>query len=114
LTGVEDEIVYAVVETGGRQYKVSRGQVIDVEKLEATPGETIELGNVLLVQDDEKVAVGQPIVAGAKVMAKVLGDEKGDKVIIFKYKNKTRYRRKTGHRQTYTRLEIEDIVSERA
>ncbi len=106
--------MYAVVETGGRQYKVSRGQVIDVEKLEAAPGETIELGKVLLVQDDDNVSIGQPIVDGAKVTAKVLGEEKGDKLIVFKYKNKTRYRRKTGHRQTYTRLEIEDIVSERA
>lgn len=114
LTGVEDRNVYAVVETGGRQYKVTKGQVIDVERLEVAPGETIELDKVLLISSNSDIAVGHPTVPGAKVVAKVLGEEKGDKVIIFKYKQKTRYRRKTGHRQTYTRLAIEDIVSSNA
>ncbi len=102
--------MYAVVETGGKQYKVTKGEVIDVEKLEVPTGETVELDKVLLVSRDDQVTVGQPTVPGAKVVAKVLGEEKGDKVIVFKYKPKTRYRRKTGHRQTYTRLSIEDII----
>lgn len=102
--------MYAVVETGGRQYKVTEGQVIDVERLEVEPGQTIELDRVLLISD-EQVQVGQPTVAGAMVVAKVVGEEKGEKIIVFKYKPKTRYRRKTGHRQIYTRLAIQKIVS---
>jgi large subunit ribosomal protein L21 len=111
LTGVEDRIVYAVVETGGRQYKVTKGQVINVERLAGEPGDTIELDRVLLISGDSDVTVGHPTVPGAKVLAKVVGEEKGEKLIVFKYKQKTRYRRKTGHRQTYTRLAIEDILS---
>ncbi|MBI2954690.1 MAG: 50S ribosomal protein L21 [Chloroflexi bacterium] len=106
--------MYAVVETGGKQYKVTKGQVIDVERLEAEPGRTIELDRVLLVSMDDKTDVGNPTVPEAKVIARVVGEEKGDKIIVFKYKPKTRYRRKTGHRQTYTRLAIEDIIPGRA
>ncbi len=106
--------MYAVVETGGRQYKVTKGEVIDVERLKASPGQTIELDRVLLVSRDDEVTVGKPTVPGAKVVAKVLGEEKGEKVVVFKYKPKTRYRRKTGHRQIYTRLSIEDIIPGRA
>lgn len=106
--------MYAVVETGGRQYKVTKGEVIDVERLKASPGQTIELDRVLLVSRDDEVTVGKPTVPGAKVVAKVLGEEKGEKIVVFKYKPKTRYRRKTGHRQVYTRLSIEDIIPGRA
>ena len=102
--------MYAVVETGGKQYKVTPGQTIEVEKLPGEPGETIELGRVLMVSKDDTLAVGQPTVPGAKVMATVLGEAKGDKVIVFRYKSKVRYRRKTGHRQSYTRLAVKDIV----
>ncbi|MBI4319074.1 MAG: 50S ribosomal protein L21 [Chloroflexi bacterium] len=101
--------MYAVVETGGRQYKVSEGQVIEVERIQAEPGQTIELDRVLLVSDDQ-VAIGQPTVPGAKVIAKVIGEGKGEKIIVFRYKPKVRYRRKLGHRQTYTHLAIEEIV----
>ncbi|MCL5962737.1 MAG: 50S ribosomal protein L21 [Chloroflexi bacterium] len=102
--------MYAVVETGGRQYKVSEGQVIDVDRLPAEVGQTIELDRVLMLSDDNQVEVGMPTVPGAKVVAKVVGEERGEKIIVFKYKPKARYRRKTGHRQTYTRLAIESIV----
>lgn len=102
--------MYAVVETGGRQYKVTKGQVIDVEKLDAAPGQTVELDRVLLISWDDQVSVGHPTVQGAKVIARVLEERKGEKIIVFKYKPKVRYRRKTGHRQVYTRLAIEDIV----
>ncbi len=114
MTGVEEQNVYAVVETGGRQYKVTKGQVIDVERLEAEAGGTIDLERVLLLSGDDNLEIGNPTVPGAKVVAKVVGEQKGDKLIVFKYKSKTRYRRKTGHRQTYTRLAIEDIVPGRA
>ncbi len=103
------KVIYAVVETGGKQYKVSPGETICVEKL-ATEGDTVELDKVYLVVDGDKVTLGKPTVAGAKVVATVLGEGKGDKVIVFKYKPKVRYRRKKGHRQPYTRLAIKEIV----
>ena len=102
--------IYALVETGGKQYKVVPGQVIEVERLAVASGDTVELDRVLLVASEEKVVVGKPVVEGAKVIAEVLGEEKGDKVIVFKYKPKVRYRRKRGHRQLHTRLAIKDIL----
>lgn len=106
--------MYAVVETGGKQYKVTEGQVIDVERLPVEEGQTIELDRVLMVSEDNQVAVGTPTVPGARVVARVLGEEKGEKIVVFKYKPKVRYRRKTGHRQTYTRLAIEQIIGRQA
>jgi large subunit ribosomal protein L21 len=101
--------IYAVVETGGKQYKVSPGDTINVDKLHVE-GDTVELDKVYLVADGPKVTLGKPIVAGAKVVATVVGDGKKDKVIVFKYKPKTRYRRKKGHCQPYTSLAIKEIV----
>jgi large subunit ribosomal protein L21 len=97
--------MYAVVEVGGRQYRVSPGDEIYVEKLEAAAGDALKLP-VLLVSDDSGVTVGKPIVEGHEVSAQVVGEEKGEKLIVFKYTPKKRYRRKTGHRQTYTKLKI--------
>ena len=102
--------IYAIVKTGGKQYKISPGETIDVERLPAAEGSTIELDRVLLVADGEKVRVGTPTIEGAKVIAEVLGENKGKKVIVFKYKPKVHYRRKKGHRQIYTRLAIKEIV----
>ena len=102
--------IYAVIETGGKQYKVSPGQTIDVERLEVAEGKTVKLDRVLLIGDGKKVTVGTPIVDGAQVVATSKGEGKGDKVIVFKYKPKVRYRKKTGHRQLYTRLVIDEIV----
>lgn len=102
--------IYAIVETGGRQYKVSPGDTIDADRLPAEEGSTIELDRVLLVADGDKVSVGRPTVEGAKVIAEVLGESKGEKIIVFKYKPKVHYRRKIGHRQIYTRLAIKEIV----
>ena len=101
--------MYAVVETGGKQYKVSAGETIEVEKLPLEVGQQVELDRVLLVSD-EKVQVGNPTVKGARVMATVAGQGKGKKVIVFKYKPRNRYRRKAGHRQAYTRLQIDKII----
>lgn len=106
----EDRKIYAIIETGGKQYKVSPGQTIDVERLDVAEGNSIELERVLLIADDDKVTVGTPIVDGAKVIATSLGEGKGKKIIVFKYKPKVRYRKKTGHRQLYTRLTIDKIV----
>jgi len=102
--------VYAVVETGGKQYKVSVGETIDVERLPFEIGEKIELDRVLLVADGEEVRVGQPTVEGARVLATVTDHGKCRKVIIFKYMPKERYRRKKGHRQFHTQLKIEQII----
>ncbi len=101
--------MYAVVETGGKQYKVAVGDTIEVEKLAANTGDRIELERVLMVADEGGVRVGQPVLENAKVSATVLGLIKGPKQIIYKYRAKERYRRKTGHRQTYTRLRIDEI-----
>jgi len=102
--------MYAVIETGGKQYKVSPGQTLDVERLDVVDGGTIDLDRVLLIADDDKVLVGNPTVDGAKVVATSQGDGRGKKVIVFKYKPKVRYSKKTGHRQSYTRLTIDKIV----
>ena len=102
---------FAVIETGSKQYKVAPGTSIDVESLPVNKGETVTLDRVLLVSQGDQVVVGTPLVAGATVTATVTEHGRGDKVIVFKYKAKTRYRRKTGHRQGYTRLAIQDIVT---
>jgi len=101
---------YAIVETGGKQYKVAPGQKIDVDRLAVAEGEDIELSKVLLIADGKDTIIGSPTIDGAKVVATCLGEGKGDKIIVFKYKPKVRYRRKTGHRQLYARLEIKEIV----
>ncbi len=97
--------MYAVVEVGGRQYRVSPGDEIYVEKLKAEAGSEIKLP-VLLVSDDAGVTVGTPHVAGRDVAAQIVGDVKGEKLTVFKYHPKKRYRKKTGHRQGYTKLKI--------
>ena len=102
--------MYAVVETGGKQYKVSAGETVEVDKLSLEVGEKVELDRVLLLSDGEDVRVGQPTVEGAKVLATVTDHVKGPKLIVFKYRPKQRYRRKKGHRQTYTRLTVDEIV----
>lgn len=100
--------MYAIIATGGKQYKVSEGDVIFVEKLEVADGETYEFDQVLAVNDGELV-IGSPVVEGAKVKATVVGQTKGKKVIVYKYKRKTGYHKKNGHRQAYTKMKIEAI-----
>lgn len=102
--------MYAVIQTGGKQYKVEPGQTVDVEYLGSERGSTIEIEKVLLIADGDKVTVGRPVIAGAKVVATVVGEGKGKKIIVFKYKPKVRYRRRIGHRQLYTKLAIKQIV----
>lgn len=101
--------MYAIVETGGRQYRVEEGDVLSVASLGADPGERVTLGRVLLVADGDRTAVGAPAVEGAAVTATVLGHGRSRKITVVKYKPKTRYRRKVGHRQGYTRVRIEKI-----
>ena len=101
--------MYAVLTTGGKQYKVSEGDVIYVEKLNVEVDSTVELTDVLAVSNGETLKVGTPVVEGAKVVAKVVAQGKAKKVTVFKYKAKKDYRRKNGHRQPYTKLVIENI-----
>ena len=101
--------MYAVLSTGGKQYRVQEGDVIYVEKLNAEVESTVELNEVLAVGTEEGIKVGTPVVAGAKVVAKVVAQGKQKKIIVFKYKAKKDYRRKNGHRQPYTKLVIEKI-----
>ncbi|ACZ19131.1 50S ribosomal protein L21 [Thermanaerovibrio acidaminovorans] len=101
--------MYAIVETGGKQYRVKEGDRIRVELLKAEEGSTVTLDRVLLVSSDDSVKVGSPVLEGAKVTAKVLGHGKEDKVVVFKYRRKKNYRRFRGHRQHYTDLLVEGI-----
>lgn len=102
------DAVYAVVESGGKQYRVAVGDVIEVEKLDAAEGEEVVLDRVLVL-GGEAVKVGTPLIEGAKVTAKVLGSGKRRKILVFKYRPKKNYRRRYGHRQPYTKLEITKI-----
>jgi len=100
--------MYAIIRAGGHQYRVAAGETIDVERMDVAEGDQIELGEVLLVGGDAP-RVGAPLVEGAIVRATVLGEVKGEKVVVFKYRPKNRYRIKTGHRQKYVRLQIDAI-----
>ena len=104
--------MYAIIRDRGMQYRVEQGQVLRIDLLdEAEPGSQIELGEVLLVGDGESVKVGSPLLSGAMVRAEVLGMKKGEKIVVFRYRNKKRYRRRTGHRQRYTEIKISEIVA---
>lgn len=103
---------YAIVESGGKQYKAVEGSMIDVDLLDIEPGKFIDLDAVLLVVEDEKVLVGNPCLKGATISASVVNHVKGPKLETFKYSPKKRIRVKTGHRQQYTRLKIESIKAE--
>jgi large subunit ribosomal protein L21 len=102
--------MYAIIETGGKQYRVELGMELHVERLTAETGGEVVLDRVLLVADGDATAIGQPLVSGAEVRADVVRQDRGDKVVVFKYKSKTRHRAKRGHRQELTVLRIADII----
>ena len=104
------EKIYAIIEIGGKQYKVAPQQTIEVERFDVPEGDRVELDKVLFIGGDKDTLVGNPIIKGAKVVATSLGEAKGEKIIVFKYKAKVRYRRKKGYRQTYTKLLVNEIV----
>ena len=101
--------MYAIIESCGKQYKVAEGDVVFFEKLDAEEGKKVNFDNVILVSDEGKVQVGNPYVKGVKVEGKVISHGKGKKIIVFKMKPKKNYRRKQGHRQPYTKVEITSI-----
>ena len=102
--------MFAVIKTGGKQYKVAKDDVIEVEKIDLEAGKAVELGEVLMLSDGGTVEVGAPFLAGAKVSAEVVEQTRGDKIIVFKKKRRKNYRRKAGHRQDLTVLKITGIA----
>jgi large subunit ribosomal protein L21 len=110
LSIVREVGMYAVVETGGKQYRMAPGGVVAVERVPGDVGEVVELSRVLLVAEGEKVQIGSPLVPGAKVRATILGQVRSPKVTVFKFRRRKKYRRKTGHRQRLTRLRVEEIA----
>jgi len=105
----EVHVMYAIIETGGKQYKVQEGDVVFIEKLSAEEGEAVVFDKVLAISGEDSFKAGSPVIEGASVNAKVLGHGKDKKIIVFKYKPKKGYRRKQGHRQPYTKVQIEKI-----
>ncbi len=101
--------MYAIIETGGKQYKVQEGDVLYIEKLEAVEGDAVNFDKVLFISKENGVSVGSPLVSGASVSAKVEKNGRAKKVLVYKYKAKKNYRRKQGHRQPYTKVTIEKI-----
>ena len=110
-SGEEDDFfVYAVVETGGKQYRLSPGDAVNVEKLEGEVGTTVVLGKVLMVvADDGATTIGNPVVQGVDVTAEIVAHGRGRKIVVFKYKPKVNYRRRQGHRQDLTRVQVDRI-----
>ena len=103
--------MYAIIRTGGKQYQVAAGDTLRVEKLQGDVGETVEINDVLLVADGDAVQVGQPLVEGAKVIAKIAEQGKAKKIVVFKKKRRKGYQVKKGHRQQFTALTIEEIAA---
>ena len=102
--------MYAIVQTGGKQYKVAEGDILKVEKLDGQAGAQVVLDQVLLVKDDDgNVKVGKPVVENARITAQVIEQGKGKKIIVYKYKRRKNERKKQGHRQAYTKIKIEKI-----
>ena len=102
--------VYAIIETGGKQYKVQEGDIVFIEKLDANEGDTVTFDRVFAVSDQDKLTVGTPVVAGASVTANVLKNGKAKKIYVMKYKAKKNEKKKIGHRQPYTKVQIAKIV----
>ena len=101
--------MYAIIRSGGKQYRAEVGNTLDVDRLPNEVGDSLEISDVLLVGDEDNTVVGQPLVEGASVKATVVEQFRGKKILVYKYNQRTNYRRKQGHRQYYTRLQIDEI-----
>jgi large subunit ribosomal protein L21 len=102
--------MHAIIRTGGKQYRVAEGQTLRVESLPANPGDSIELGDVLMISDAGQTMVGTPLLPGAKVLATVVANGRGEKIRIVKFRRRKHHRKQMGHRQNFTQLEIKSIV----
>ena len=103
--------MFAVVKTGGKQYRVEEGRTLTIDRIAGEPGDSVELGEILMIGEGSDVTVGVPTVAGARVIGRISEQGRAPKVVVFRYKNKTRSRKKTGHRQPFTRLVISDVLA---
>jgi len=103
--------MYAVIKTGGKQYKVSPGDVVRVESLDAKKGDTVEIKDVYMISDGDKMSVGKPMLASAKVTAEVVDEDRGEKLLIFKHRRRKGFRRTNGHRQNYTAIKVKEILA---
>ena len=103
--------MYAVISTGGKQYKVSPGDVVRVESLDAKIGDTIEMKDVHMIADGDKISVGKPTISSAKVTAEVVAEGRGEKLLIFKHRRRKGFRRTNGHRQNYTAIKVKEITA---
>ncbi|MHB8174929.1 MAG: 50S ribosomal protein L21 [Nitrospirota bacterium] len=103
--------MYAIIKTGGKQYKVAPGDVVKVENLGAKAGETVEIADVLLMENAGDIKIGSPLVSGAKVTAEVVREGRGKKILVFKHKRRKNYRKMRGHRQDFTELKIKEITA---
>jgi large subunit ribosomal protein L21 len=106
-----EEAVYAVVRTGGKQYRVEEGRAVKVDRLPGEPGDSIELSDVLLMGEGDAVTIGAPTIDGARVVGTIAEQGRNAKIVVFRYKSKTRSRKKTGHRQHFTKVIVEDILA---
>lgn len=102
--------MYAIIQTGGKQYRVSPGDILRVERLEGVRGDEVTLDQVLLIADDQDLKIGQPLVTDARVQAEILRQGKAKKLLVFKKKRRKNYRRKQGHRQLFTALQVKEII----
>ena len=102
--------MYAIIRTGGRQYRAEIGKILDVDRLPHEIDQSFEIDDVLLIGDEDNTVIGQPTVDGAKVKVTVVEQGRGKKIIVYKYRQRTNYRRKRGHRQYYTRLRVDEII----
>lgn len=112
MTEKEAVNMYAVVKTGGKQYRVQEGQIIRVEKIAGDVGASVRMDNVLMFSDGENVNIGQPLLENVAVNGHIVSQDKAKKIIVFKYKKRKRYRRKKGHRQAFTAIRIDSIIRE--
>ncbi len=103
--------MYAIIESGGKQYRVEPGAVVALERIPGDVGSQVELDRVLLISDGTTVQVGRPTLSGAKVISKIVAQTRGEKIDVFKFKRRKKYRRKTGHRQELTKVRIAEIVT---
>lgn len=101
--------MYAIIENGGKQYRVAPGDTVKLEKMEVNVGDTVELGKVLMIGDGEKVTVGTPVIDGASIKARVVEQDRDKKVLVFKKKRRKGFKKTIGHRQYYTRVKIQEI-----
>jgi large subunit ribosomal protein L21 len=107
----EGAAVYAIIESGGKQYRVEPGTVVALERIPGDVGSRVELTRVLLVSDGITVKIGQPVVSGARVVSEIVAQSRGEKIDVFKFKRRKKYRRKTGHRQELTKVRIAEILA---